>query len=155
MAGLTVWPAMYWRPEFQERSLEAQHLILSMALVIADAENDVVGEGFFLKEWFAYIPKWKDKIAEPLEELEKAGLLVASDDPEGWLIPNWSKEVVVYRRGAEDSKDFNWGQTPLEKLIARREKDRLRKRKERGLEQPPTEVVKPTHYEIDPWDLDD
>ena len=129
MAPFTFWPANQFHPIWQKLSLSTRAVFFEIVGQIADGERIDLPEGMFLAIWLVQVQVPKEDLYKAIEELEQAGIILKIDEPEGWIVKNWTTRATVVRPTSLDAQEINWGQGSALKYHNKRVVDSERKRK--------------------------
>jgi hypothetical protein len=129
MAPFSFWPANQFHPVWQNLSLSTRGVFLELAGHIADGERIDLPDGMFLAIWLVQVQVQKEDLLKAIEELEQAGIFVKIDEPEGWLVKNWTARATVVRPTSLEAQEIYWGQGSALKHHNKRVSDNERKRK--------------------------
>jgi len=134
---LRIWGGFYFRPDIQQLSMGARLLLLDIAVLIADSENQHVPDGFLPEPAMPFLAIVGAEADEYLSELLKTRFVVRLDDPPGLQLPGWTEKVRRFKPGVIDDMKPCWGQTSLETILDRRARNAKSQAKKRSSEFPP------------------
>ncbi len=132
MGSFVFWPANHNHPIWRSLSLNAKGLFMEMAGLMADGEREDLPHGIWLSIWLPFLNATPKQIDAGLLELEQKGVIQRIDDPEGWLVLNWTERVEAVRPTSLEAQQIKWGQKTAEYYFSRRKKDAQRKRDQRA-----------------------
>lgn len=133
---LDLWPSFVSRGDVQALAPGQRMFLIELGTISANIEDLEIPEGFVPEGALAYMRWDSETMTSYLAEFEARRWITSLDEPRGWRIEGWLDRVEPFIPGSTASLTLRWGQQKREKRLARREADRLRKRRfrERNVE---------------------
>jgi hypothetical protein len=126
---LDLWPAFVSRGDVQALAPGQRMFLIELGTISANIEDLEIPEGFVPEGALAYMRWDSETMTSYLAEFEARRWITSLDEPRGWRIEGWLDRVQPFIPGSTASLTLQWGQQKREKRLARREADRLRKKR--------------------------